>query len=99
LSLVALLSQHPGWPGQRALALSRLADLQDFVMQRLQQIPGVTVDPPQGAFYVMPEVSAFVGEGVQARGWGPVPDVDALCRWAADRGGGGRVLPVRELAW
>jgi aspartate/glutamate/aspartate-prephenate aminotransferase len=53
-------------------------------MQRLQQIPGVTVDPPQGAFYVMPEVSAFVGEGVQARGWGPVPDVDALCRYLVE---------------
>ena len=48
--------------------------------QRLQQIPGVGLAAPQGAFYVMPEVSAFVGPGVEARGWGPVEDVDALCR-------------------
>ncbi|EFN59424.1 hypothetical protein CHLNCDRAFT_48481 [Chlorella variabilis] len=52
----------------------------DFVTQRLQQIPGVGLAAPQGAFYVMPEVAAFVGPGVEARGWGPVEDVDALCR-------------------
>lgn len=53
---------------------------QDFVTQRLQQIPGVKLAPPQGAFYVMPEVSAFAGPGIEARGFGPVPDVDTLCR-------------------
>ena len=51
--------------------------------QRLQQMPGVRLAAPQGAFYVMPEVSAFVGPGVAAEGFGPVPDVDALCRWVA----------------
>lgn len=54
---------------------------QNFVTQRLQQMPGVQLAAPQGAFYVMPEVSAFAGSGVEAKGWGPVPDVDALCRW------------------
>lgn len=29
--------------------------LQDYVTQRLQQMPGVQLDAPQGAFYVMPE--------------------------------------------
>jgi hypothetical protein len=60
---------------------SRPPASQDFVTQRLQQMPGVQLAAPQGAFYVMPEVSAFVGPGVEAKGWGPVPDVDALCRW------------------
>jgi hypothetical protein len=63
------------------------------VTQRLQQIPDVRLDPPAGAFYVMPEVSAFMGPGVEAAGWGPVPDVDALCRCgaaAANGAGGGR---------
>ena len=55
---------------------------QDFVTQRLQAMPGVGLEAPQGAFYVMPEVSAFVGPGVEARGFGPVPDVDTLCRCA-----------------
>lgn len=40
----------------------------------------VPLPAAQGAFYVLPEVSAFIGEGVEAEGWGPVPDVDALCR-------------------
>lgn len=31
--------------------------LQDYVTQRLQQMPGVQLDAPQGAFYVMPEAS------------------------------------------
>ncbi|KAI3433551.1 hypothetical protein D9Q98_003362 [Chlorella vulgaris] len=58
----------------------------DYVTQRLQQMPGVRLAAPQGAFYVMPEVSAFVGPGVEAKGWGPVPDVDALCRYLVEVG-------------
>lgn len=53
----------------------------DFVAERLRRIPGVRLAEPQGAFYVLPEVSSFVGEGVQAEGFGAVPDVDALCRY------------------
>lgn len=49
--------------------------------ERLRRIPGVKLAEPAGAFYVLPEVSAFIGEGVEAEGFGPVPDVDALCRW------------------
>lgn len=29
------------------------------------------------------QVSAFAGPGIEAKGFGPVPDVDTLCRWAA----------------
>ena len=61
--------------------------MQDFVTQRLQQIPGVRLAPPQGAFYVMPEVSAFCGPGVEAQGFGAVPDVDALCRYLVEAAG------------
>ncbi len=53
---------------------------QDFVAERLRRIPGIRLAEPQGAFYVLPEVSAFMGEEVEAEGFGPVPDVDALCR-------------------
>ena len=49
-------------------------------MERLQQIPGVQLLTPEGAFYVMPDVSALIGPGASAKGFGPIPDVEALCR-------------------
>lgn len=33
----------------------------DLIVQRLRAIPGLTVPEPQGAFYVFPDVSAFLG--------------------------------------
>jgi aspartate aminotransferase len=36
--------------------------LQDFVLSRLQRIPDVKVATPQGAFYVLPDVSAYYGK-------------------------------------
>jgi hypothetical protein len=35
----------------------------------------------QGAFYVLPEMKAFYGPGVEAAGYGPIADVDALCMY------------------
>lgn len=35
----------------------------------------------QGAFYVLPDMSAFFGPGVEAEGFGPVPDADALAMY------------------
>lgn len=35
----------------------------------------------QGAFYVLPEMSAFFGPGAEAQGYGPVPDADALAMY------------------
>jgi aspartate/glutamate/aspartate-prephenate aminotransferase len=49
-------------------------------VERLRAIDGVVLAEPQGAFYVFPEVSGLVGPEVHAKGFGPVPDVDALCR-------------------
>lgn len=56
--------------------------LQDHVVARLQQIDGVKLASPQGAFYVMPDVSALIGDGVEVEGFGDIPDVDTLCRSA-----------------
>eukprot|EP00891_Asterochloris_glomerata_P001876 jgi/Astpho2/1876/fgenesh1_pm.00038_%23_19_t len=53
----------------------------DLVTRELQQIPGVRLKPPDGAFYAFPEVSDLFGQGIEAQGFGPVPDVDALCRY------------------
>ena len=49
-------------------------------MKRLQGIEGVKVKIPEGAFYLMPEVSAFCGPKVKAKEFGLIPDVDSLCR-------------------
>lgn len=54
--------------------------LQDFIVERLKQLPGVQLETPEGAFYVMPNVSALVGPSVRAEGFGAIPDVEALCR-------------------
>ena len=35
---------------------------------------------PAGAFYALPDVSDYVGPGANAKGFGPIPDVDTLCR-------------------
>ena len=35
----------------------------DFVMERLQAIPGIRVPRPQGAFYVFPNVAAYLNRG------------------------------------
>ena len=59
----------------------------DFVSRRLQAMPGVQLVTPQGAFYVMPQVSSLVGLGVEAQGFGPIPDVDALCRYLIEAAG------------
>lgn len=64
-----------------AQMVKAFAERRDYVVERLRDIPGVKLAEPQGAFYVLPDVSAFVGEGAEAREFGPVPDVDALCMY------------------
>ena len=38
-------------------------ELRDHMLARLAQIPGVTCTKPEGAFYVYPNISAFLGKG------------------------------------
>jgi len=38
-------------------------DLRDHILARLAEIPGVTCTKPEGAFYVYPNISAFLGKG------------------------------------
>jgi aspartate aminotransferase len=38
-------------------------ELRDHMLTRLAEIPGVTCTKPQGAFYVYPNVSAYLGRG------------------------------------
>eukprot|EP00238_Polyblepharides_amylifera_P000156 CAMPEP_0196572308 /NCGR_PEP_ID=MMETSP1081-20130531/2381_1 /TAXON_ID=36882 /ORGANISM="Pyramimonas amylifera, Strain CCMP720" /LENGTH=420 /DNA_ID=CAMNT_0041889585 /DNA_START=56 /DNA_END=1318 /DNA_ORIENTATION=+ len=56
----------------------------DYVVGRLQSMEGIQLSSPDGAFYVMPDVSSFLGPSVEALSWGPVPDVDSLCRYLVE---------------
>jgi aspartate aminotransferase len=38
-------------------------DLRDHMLAKLAEIPGITCTKPQGAFYVYPNVSAYIGKG------------------------------------
>ncbi len=38
-------------------------DLRDYMLGKLATIPGVTCTKPEGAFYVYPNISAFIGKG------------------------------------
>jgi len=37
-------------------------DLRDYMLARLAEIPGITCTKPEGAFYVYPNISAYLGK-------------------------------------
>lgn len=39
----------------------------DLVLEQIRQIPGLKCNTPQGAFYVYPEVSAYLGKSFQGK--------------------------------
>ncbi|MGA2217093.1 MAG: pyridoxal phosphate-dependent aminotransferase [Terracidiphilus sp.] len=38
-------------------------ELRDYMLKKLAEIPGVTCTKPEGAFYVYPNIGAFIGKG------------------------------------
>jgi aspartate aminotransferase len=38
-------------------------DLRDYMLAKVTAIPGVTCTKPEGAFYVYPNISAYLGKG------------------------------------
>jgi aspartate aminotransferase len=38
-------------------------DLRDYMLAKLGEIPGITCTKPEGAFYVYPNISSFLGKG------------------------------------
>ena len=52
-----------------------------MIAAKLRAIPGVKLAEPQGAFYVLPEMSAFFGPGAEAKDFGPIPDSDTFCMY------------------
>ena len=81
------LGENGGAPvsAMRAAFLKR----RDYVVGRFKKMrvneDDITLESPEGAFYVFPDVSAIVGEGCVAEGFGPVADGDALCRYLLRR--------------
>jgi aspartate aminotransferase len=42
---------------------SEFIELRDYMLAKLGEIPGITCTRPEGAFYVYPNISAFLGKG------------------------------------
>jgi len=77
---VAALAMGPRGGPLVAAMVAEFERRRDLVAAALEAIPGVALPAgaPQGAFYALPDVSALVGPGAEAEGYGPVPDADAL---------------------
>jgi len=78
---LAALEMGPGGGEPVAAMKKEYQGRRDYIVQRLLAINGIKIAVPEGAFYVLPDMSAFFGPGVSAEGFGEVPDSDALCRY------------------
>ncbi|GBG00261.1 aspartate aminotransferase, partial [Raphidocelis subcapitata] len=78
---VAALALGPRGGAPVAAMVEAFEARRDYIVGRLREIPGIKLAEPQGAFYVLPEMSAFFGPGAAAEGYGPVPDADALAMY------------------
>ena len=86
--LAALQRLGPGGGEPVAEMVAAFRERRDYVCGRLRALPGVTLAAtPAGAFYALFDVSALVGPDAAATGFGPVPDVDALCRYCVEAAG------------
>lgn len=86
LAALTVLGRGGGAPVREMVAAFQ--ERRDYVCERLRALPGVTLaSTPAGAFYALFDVSALVGPGASAEGFGPVPDVDALCRYFVESAG------------
>jgi aspartate/glutamate/aspartate-prephenate aminotransferase len=86
LAALVELGAHGGAPV--AAMVAAFQERRDVVCARLRSLPGVRLPTdPAGAFYALFDVSALVGPGAAAKDFGPVPDVDALCRYFVEKAG------------
>lgn len=82
---LAALGMGPGGGPLVGAMVDAFRERRDAVTARLRAIPGVSLPAtPGGAFYAMPDVSALVGSGARADGFGEVADGDALCAYLLD---------------
>jgi aspartate/glutamate/aspartate-prephenate aminotransferase len=78
---LAALALGPAGGAPVAEMVAAFRSRRDYVAGRIAKWPGVRLASPDGAFYVMPDVSAYTGAGVTAPGFGAIPDSDTLCRY------------------
>lgn len=57
----------------------------DMMYAKLQEIPGLEVNLPDGAFYFYPDLKAFIGQKTPAGE--TITDIDALCLYILDQEG------------
>jgi len=76
---VAALALGPGGGPLIQEMVHAFQERKALISQKLCAIPGVKLAEPQGAFYVLPEMSAFFGPGAEGKDFGPVPDSEAFC--------------------
>ena len=85
-SCASSISQHAGIAALSfdhtaftAGMLDKLRTKRDMVLAVLRSIEGVTLETPKGAFYAMPDVSAYYGR--RTKGGKVVSSSDELCVW------------------
>eukprot|EP00899_Mesostigma_viride_P021805 jgi/Mesvir1/29626/Mv21478-RA.1 len=84
-AVAALAMGHAGGESVKVM-VKAFRERRDKMVERLRRIPGVKVTVPDGAFYLLPDMSAYCGDGVSADGFGPIPDVDALSAFILKEG-------------
>jgi len=72
------LTEDVGFP---AILQSHLDDCRRLALQHLGRIPGLKIFPPQGAFYVFFDVSAYLGK---SHGGKPIRTSFELCEYLLD---------------
>nr|QKY14842.1 aspartate aminotransferase (AATC) [Polytomella parva] len=82
---VAALKLGPGGGKPVAQMVEAFQSRRDYVVRRLQAIPGVKLATPPGAFYVLPDMRNFFGSGAAAEGYGSIPDSDTFCRYLLEK--------------
>jgi len=84
-AMAAMDMGHKG--GEEVAGMVRaFEERRNFVSKRLNAIDGVKLPRVDGAFYVFPDVSALFGGDAEAEGFGPIANVDELCRYILEKG-------------
>lgn len=79
-ALAALGLGHAGGEAVAAM-VAAFRSRRDYVCARISAWPGAVMRVPEGAFYVMPDMSGYTGGGASAPGFGPIPDTDTLATY------------------
>ncbi len=80
VSQQAALRAVTGDPGPARAMHDRFAERRDLILERFRRIPGVRLVPPEGAFYVFPDL----GERLKRSKNAAVTDSTSLCNYLID---------------